>query len=455
MDKNREFKILSPTAILGYGFPEESFRNGIKHKPDLIAVDAGSTDPGPYYLGSGKPFTNRVGVKRDLRIMLREGVKRNIPVIIGTAGGSGASPHLMWCKKIIEEIAHEEGLSFNLGTISADIPKEKIKDALKKRKIQSLYGVPTLTQNDIDESTFVVAQMGVEPIIKALKNNCDIILCGRCYDPAVFAALPIHLGYDTALALHLGKILECAAIAATPGSGADSVLGTLKEDSFILTPLSKERKFTKESVAAHTLYEKSDPYNLPGPGGSINLENCSFKELTGGRVEVRGSQFIKSNEYMIKLEGAKKVGYRTISIAGSRDPIMIKGIESIIKKVDDQVKNLLKQDNINGKVIYHIYGKDAVMGNMEPQKTITSHEIGIIIEAVAKTETEADTICSITRSTLLHYGYPGRISTAGNLAFLFSPSDMKAGPVFEFSMYHLMEIKDGSLFKLKKQAIKQ
>ena len=49
----REFKVLSPTAILGYGFPEASFLRGIEQKPDLIAVDAGSTDPGPFYLGAG------------------------------------------------------------------------------------------------------------------------------------------------------------------------------------------------------------------------------------------------------------------------------------------------------------------------------------------------------------------------------------------------------------------
>ena len=62
----REFKILSATAILGYGFPEKSFIEGMKRKPDVIAVDAGSTDPGPYYLGAGKSFTNRGAVKRDL-----------------------------------------------------------------------------------------------------------------------------------------------------------------------------------------------------------------------------------------------------------------------------------------------------------------------------------------------------------------------------------------------------
>ena len=45
-----EIRVLSPTAILGYGFPEESFIEGMRRKPHVIAVDAGSTDPGPYYL---------------------------------------------------------------------------------------------------------------------------------------------------------------------------------------------------------------------------------------------------------------------------------------------------------------------------------------------------------------------------------------------------------------------
>ena len=33
----KEFRILSPTGIVGYGFPEESFAAGVALKPDLIA----------------------------------------------------------------------------------------------------------------------------------------------------------------------------------------------------------------------------------------------------------------------------------------------------------------------------------------------------------------------------------------------------------------------------------
>ena len=125
-----EFRILSTTAILGYGFPKESFDEGMKRKPDLIAVDAGSTDPGPFYLGEGVSFTDRGAVKRDLEIMICAGVKENIPVVIGTAGGSGAKPHLEWCADIIREIAKEHDLHFKMAMIHADMDKEEMKKAL-------------------------------------------------------------------------------------------------------------------------------------------------------------------------------------------------------------------------------------------------------------------------------------------------------------------------------------
>jgi hypothetical protein len=284
--------------------------------------------------------------------------------------------------------------------------------------------------------------------MKAFENVCQVILAGRGYDPANFAALPIMRGYDAGLAIHLGKILECGAIAATPGSGADCAFGTLTNESFILESLSRDRIFTRESAAAHTLYEKSDPYCLPGPGGILHLEKCSFSELGDGRVEVRGSRYEKTMPYRVKLEGARKAGFRSLSIAGSRDPIFIAKIDEILQTVRSQV-TMMMHDAVRGSIIFHVYGKDAVMGPNEPLKQNHAHELGIVIEAVAPTPEDADTLLSVTRSTLLHYGYPGRISTAGNLAFPFSPSDIAAGDVYEFSVYHLMEIERPDAFPLE------
>jgi hypothetical protein len=256
-------------------------------------------------------------------------------------------------------------------------------------------------------------------------------------------------GFDEGLALHMGKILECAAIAATPGSGADCALGILREDSFILETLNPARKFTPESTAAHTLYEKTDPYHLPGPGGELDLTGCTFTALPGGRVEVRGSRHVPTPKYYVKLEGVRRAGFRTVSIAGTRDPIMIKQIDGILEAVTGQVRDILKAEKIDGRIQFHVYGKDGVMGALEPETEVRSHELGIVIEAVADTPEAADSLCSITRSTLLHYGYPGRISTAGNLAFPFSPSDVRMGEIFEFSVYHLMPVTGSDLFPVK------
>lgn len=438
------FKILSPTAILGYGFPEASFLRGMAEKPDLIAVDAGSTDPGPYYLGAGKAFTDRTGVKRDLRYMLTAGIAAGIPVVIGTAGGSGAAPHLAWCREIILEIAREEKLSFSFAVIPTDVDKATIHTALDAGAIEPLDLVPPLTHAAIDASPNIVAQAGVEPFMRALAAGAQVVLAGRAYDPACFAALPILRGYDEGLALHCGKILECAAIAATPGSGSDCAMGILYEDRFVLKALSDERKFTAESAAAHTLYEKSDPYFLPGPGGVLDLTACTFTELGDGTVEVRGSRHVHT-PYKVKLEGAATVGYRTLSIAGTRDPIMISTIDSILDTVKARVAAILGEE-AKARVFFHLYGKNGVMGDLEPVKDSTAHELGIVIEVLADTQEAADTVCSLTRSTLLHYGYPGRVATAGNLAFPFSPSDVRAGAVYEFSLYHLMPVDPQTAF---------
>ena len=50
-----EFVIVS-NGMLGYGFREASLHAAVEAGIDMIAADAGSSDPGPYYLGTGKPF---------------------------------------------------------------------------------------------------------------------------------------------------------------------------------------------------------------------------------------------------------------------------------------------------------------------------------------------------------------------------------------------------------------
>ncbi|NLJ77575.1 MAG: DUF1446 domain-containing protein [Peptococcaceae bacterium] len=438
----KEFLVLSPTAILGYGFPLSSLKEGLNHRPHAIAVDAGSTDPGPYYLGAGVPFTCRDAVKRDLGYLLSAAAANSIPLLIGSAGGSGGEPHLKRDVELIIEIAGQKDLHFKIAVIHAEVDREQVRDSLRQGKVKPLGPVPPLQESDLDEAVRIVGQMGIEPLIGALEIGAQVIVAGRAYDPAVFAAPACKSGCKTGPAIHMGKILECGAIASTPGSGSDCLLGRIGQGYFEVETLNPARVCTVTSVAAHTLYEKSDPLHLPFPGGHLDLKETRFEQVAKNRVKVTGSKFVPAQKYTVKLEGVKKVGFRTVAIAGCRDPVMIREIDHVIEVVRERTRDNFSGTMGNYSLGFKIYGKNGVMGVLEPVKNIISHEIGIVIEAIGKTQETADTICGFARSAMLHSSYPGRKATAGNLAFPFSPTEFKGGEVFNCNIYHLMEVED-------------
>lgn len=447
----KEMKILAPCGILGYGFPKESFMNGMMEKPDAIVVDAGSTDAGPHKLGEGVAIVSDEASRRDLELIITAAAQAGIPAVIGSAGGAGGKVHVERTLRIVASIIKEHHLEdLKTAVIWADIPKSVIKEKMKEGKIEKLGNlVKELTEERLEKSSGIVAQMGHEPIVKALREGARLIICGRAYDPSPFAAVAAYCGFPLEYGYHAGKILECAALCAVPGTTKDCMLGTIREDGFIIKPLSDVRKCTTLSVAAHTFYEKEHPYVLHGPGVVMNLEACSFEQHSENSVLVKGSRIEKAPCYQVKLEGAVRVAYRTFVIAGVRDPIMISMLEEVEKLVEEQTREYYADIERERYQIHFLnYGIDAVMGEAEPLTGERGHEAGVLFEVIADTQELANVICSTLRSTFLHYGYPGRKSTAGNLAFPFAPSDIPFGPVYEFSVYHLMEILETEMDEL-------
>jgi len=440
--KTRELRILSPCGILGYGFPEESFLRGIERQPHVIAVDAGSTDAGPHKLGAGVGIVSVRSTRRDLALLMTHAHRLGIPLIIGSAGGAGARPHVEWTLRIAEEIAREARLGFDAAVIYSDVDPAIVRDKLAAGRIEPLGPAPELTGESLAATRSIVVQMGSEPIVEALDRGAQLIVAGRAYDPAPFAALPIREGYDPGLATHLGKILECGALCAEPGTAKDAIIGYLRQDHFAVEALNPERRCTTTSVAAHTLYEKDHPYLLHGPGLVLDLSACEFEQRSDAGVEVRGSQLQVQERYRLKLEGAAQVAFRTFAIAGIRDPIIVRRIDEVTAGVVESVEQ--QYPEVRGRdyeIIFHLYGKNGVMGELEPEAE-PAHELGVVIDVVAATQELASAICASARSTMLHYPLPGRKSTAGNLAFPFAPSDVEFGPVYRFTIYHLVDVDD-------------
>lgn len=433
--------VLSPCGILGYGFPEKSLELGMKEKPDAIIVDAGSTDAGPHKLGAGVAIVSRQAAKIDLTRLMNAAHGANIPLLIGSAGGSGARKHTLWTLDIIEEIAREMDWHAKIAVIYADIPYEAIRKARDEGRLEKMSpNVPDLTDEALEATNGVVAQMGVEPILKALAEKPDIVVCGRAYDPAPFAAFGMMRGHDAGLCQHLGKILECGTLCAEPGTAKDVMLGRLDDTGFEVWPANPERKCNITSVAAHTFYEKDHPTLLHGPGMELDLSACRFEQVAEGRVRVTGSR-LRDVPYTIKLEGARLAAYRTFVLAGIRDPLLIACMDEVEKEVVRSVDAYYGGLPEDVQIHFYHYGKDAVMGDLEPTP-VPGHEIGLMFEVIAPTQEQANAVCASVRSTYLHYGYPGRKSTAGNLAFPFAPSDVPFGPVYAFSAYHLMQVDD-------------
>ncbi len=432
--------ILAPTGTLGYGFDPDALARGMSFRPALIGVDAGSTDPGPYYLGSGEPLAPRVAVERELEQLLRAALAARIPLVVGSCGGSGSRPHVEWTAAIVRDLARRHGWRFRLATIDAEIPAETVVAALRAGRLVDFEAGALPSEAEIRASTRIVAQMGPEPLLAALDAGAEVVLAGRACDDAVMAALPIRRGYDPGLATHMGKILECGAFCAVPFA-MDVILGTLDAEGFTLEPGGLGRRCTVASVAGHSLYEREDPYVQRGPGGRVDMTTTRFVQLDERRVRVTGTRFVPERPYRVKLEGVRPAGYRTICVAGIRCPTMVERIDPILADVRKRMESYFAGSE-PFTLLFHVYGKNGVMGSLETPGHRLPHELGLVTEVIAPTQELAHGICHVTTGTLLHYSYEGQKNNAGNLAFLHSPSETDAGPAYLFSLYHLMEVDD-------------
>ncbi len=420
-------KIVSLCGLLGYGYSEEALNIAFSEKVDYVGVDAGSTDPGPYYLGSGKSFTDRGAVKRDLSLALPKALEQKAPFIIGTAGGAGAKPHTDWLVEIIKEIAKEKGLSFKMGVIYSDVTKEYVLNKYRDGKIVDMCSEFPLTEQMIEDSERIVSQIGVKPIIELLEKKVDVIVSGRACDTAIYAAPCIYEGYKEGLAFHMAKIMECGAMCSEPVAAADVMQSYMYDDYFELRPANPIRRCTVDRVAAHTLYEQTNPYLIYEPDGVIDLKDCTFKQIDDRTVRISGATFTEAEEKTLKLEGVKRVGYRTVCVGGIFDPLTIEKFDYIEKTVKEFIANATTCKPDEYTVNFRRYGG--------PESSLC-----VVIDAVGKTQEIADTICSLARSRMLHCDYVGRKSSAGNVAFPFSPSDIHVGEVYEFSVFHLAKV---------------
>ena len=439
-----EFRMLSTSGILGYGYAEESLKIGMSWDPHVIGCDGGSTDPGPYYLGSGKSFVSRMSVKRDLRLMLLAAVAAKIPCIIGTSGGAGGEPHLKATAELTREIAREEGLSFRMALIHSEQSVDWLADKVEQGKTRPLAKMAPLDRATLERAERIVGMMGPEPIARALDEGAQVILAGRSSDPAQWAAPAMRAGIPPAPAWYAGKMLECGAEPSVPKE-PDNIFLRVRDDHLICEPPNPIRRSTPLAVANFALHENASPIHHTEPGGMLDTSDCRFEAVSDRAVKVSGMTWTPAETYTIKLEGVERAGYRAITICGTRDPVLISQIDNYLVVHRATVAQKAASFGVppsDYTMVVRTYGKDGVMAGWEPEREIRSHELGFVVEVVARTQDIANAVLAMARTSMLHADFPGRLCKEGNMAFPFSPSDIELGPMFRFSVFHVVAPKD-------------
>lgn len=382
-----QVRAVAATGALGTGFREETLRAAVAQQPDMLGCDAGSTDVGPFYLGSGRTMASPAAVRRDLMVMLREAVPAGVPVLVGSAGTGGGRPHLAGAAEMARSIASELGVRFRMAVIEAEQDPALLAAEFDAGRITPLSNAPDLTADDLRSAHRIVAQMGAEPFAHALEQGAEVVLAGRASDAAISSAVPMM-----------------------KGAGAD-------------------------------------PFLLTEPSGVLDTTACRYDAVDARTVRVSGSTFHPKDPYDVRLEGVRLAGHRYVVPAGIRDPLVLRQLDRFIEESLGVVRSKVAQSLGLAEDAYRltarVYGRDACLGDLEPERDHVGHEVGLLLEVTAIDATAAaQAVASVAWHTVLHHPIPEWNGLISNLAFPYSPPELDVGPAFEFMMHHVWQLED-------------
>ena len=434
-------RVIFPVGMLGGGFPAATIERGLTLGAHAIAVDGGSTDSGPYYLGTATAKTTAQAVRRDLQVLLLAARRAGIPLIVTSCGTSGTDAGVDWIADIVTDIAEQDQLSFRLARIYSEQSAPAVLAALSRQAVRPLPPAGPLSPVTVASCAHIVAVMGHEPVAAALDAGADVVLAGRASDTASVAALALRRGLPPGPTWHAAKTVECGGMCTTdPQSGG--VLVSIDRGGFTVEPLAESAACTPTSVAAHMIYENADPFRLREPAGTLDTSRATYTALDPRCVRVEGSHFEPADQYTIKLEGSAPAGYETMILVGIRDPHILAELDTWIRRLQavlpDRIQSVLGAGPHEYQCNVRCYGNNAVLGNLEPE-TGTPREVGVLFLVRANTQELATSIAKLANPLLLHLPLPG-MTHFPSFAFAMSPAEVQRGAVYEFVLNHAIDV---------------
>lgn len=439
-------RVLVPSGVLGLGFDSEALARAVALKPDVICIDGGSTDSGPYSLGTSTTKYSRAVCVREWRQLMQARATLGVPLIIGSSGTCGSDDMVDWMLEITRQIARESDTSdspLNITLLYSEQDRQAMQEQLAGQRIKALEPVLPIDAQLLESCSHIVALAGAEHLQAALNTGADIVIAGRTTDTAVVSALPLARGCHPGACWHAAKIAECGALCSThPTSGV--IVVDIDEEGFTIYPTADNAHCTPHSVSAHMLYENTDPFILYEPGGHLDVRGATYTALDETRVRVTGSRWVPTSPYTVKLEGARLGGYQTTLLALLRNAHYVANAKAWVSRLQDflhgEISASLSLPSGSYGIDFRLIGVDATLGELETQ-TSAGHEVGVLVIVTAESQDMANEIGKLINPFLLHYPLTDD-EALPTFAFPYSPAQTARGPLYEFCLNHVLELDD-------------
>ncbi|MBV1903825.1 MAG: hypothetical protein KUG58_09340, partial [Marinosulfonomonas sp.] len=131
-------RVLVPSGALGLNYDKQALRRGLAAKPDIIAIDGGSTDSGPAYLGRGESKYSRSSTRVEWQGLMEARAQVGVPLVIGTAGTCGADNAVVWMLDITREIAADLGQNIKIAVLRSSQDSAEMARAYADGRITAL-----------------------------------------------------------------------------------------------------------------------------------------------------------------------------------------------------------------------------------------------------------------------------------------------------------------------------
>lgn len=428
------------TGSLGCGFQESSLDRGVERGPAFVGSDSGSTDGGPYYLGSDAWIWADAAYERDLRLGIAGARRAGVPLIVGSCGGGGGDLAVSGYLEMVERIARAEGWRLKVTCVFTEPDRGLLARKHDAGELVALPGAPAIDRSTLEADGHIVAMAGAEQVQRAIDTGADVILVGRCADAAIYAAVPLAAGFDPAEVWNAAKIAECGAAAAENRSGQDSLLVSFDDEGFVLEALDPNVRCTPGSVAAHTFYEVADPYRLVMPSGVLDSSAATYTAVDDRRVRVRGGTWTPAERYTVKLEGAAPLGHLSSFWGSVRDPMLLRQLPQWCAEVEDRLRTRLKEVASGPfEVQLRTYGGDGTVG----RRQVVPYEAVVALDVVGETQEEASAMARAAYHVALHWpikGWSGGSVTT--FAHPYSAPVVDRGRAYRFTLNHAMVLDD-------------